>query len=303
MDCRRRAFALSGMAFSVLATIAPLLGCGSASAAPAGPQEVDLKLVLATDVSRSIDDDELQLERRGAADAFLDPDVIKAIQSGALGRIAVAAFDFSSPEDNQVTVDWQIVHDRASAEKFAAAVRNAPRSLGRRTSISGALETGSLLLQSSENAITGRRRVIDVSGDGPNNAGNPMTDVHDKVIGQGIVVNGLPVMDEQANGYYPNVDKYYAACVAGGSGSFVVVVHNYEDFTAAMRHKLILEISGDPNPHLQVGQQIGHAIRLIPVAQPRQAPPAPDVLHPGKNEFSANCDIQGGFGFGGFGRF
>src|SRR5258705_7924737 len=173
----------------------------STSPAPAAEQ-VDLKLVLATDVSRSIDDDELRLEREGTAEAFLDPDVIKAIQSGSLGRIAVATFDFSSPQDNRVTMEWHIIHDRASAAALAETIRDTPRTPGRRTSISSALELGSLLIESSEKDIVATRKVIDVSGDGPNNDGKPMAEVRDRVIAQGIVVNGLPVMDDNANGYF-----------------------------------------------------------------------------------------------------
>src|SRR5258706_12998325 len=169
-------------------------------AAPAAEQ-VDLKLVLATDVSRSIDDDELRLEREGTAEAFLDPDVIKAIQNGSLGRIAVATFDFSSPQDNRVTMEWHIVHDRASAAALAETIRDTPRTPGRRTSVSSALELGALLIESSETDIVATRKVIDVSGDGPNNDGNRMTEAHHKVIAQGIVVHGLPVMDDTANGY------------------------------------------------------------------------------------------------------
>ena len=275
-----------------------------ASPAPAA-QQVDLKLVLATDVSRSIDNTELQLERAGTAEAFLDPEVIKAIQSGSLGRIAVAAFDFASPQDNRVTMQWQIVHDRASAVALAKTIRDTPRSRGRRTSVSGALELGSLLIESSATDIVATRKVIDVSGDGPNNDGNPMTEVHDKVIAQGIVVNGLPVMDNNANGYYPDLDKYYAACVAGGRGSFVVVVHNYQDFSAAMRHKLILEISQNDT---QIKQARNGLVRIpvLKVASAPQATPTlgPQVLRTGPNEYSAHCDIPGGgFGFGGFGRF
>jgi hypothetical protein len=285
---KRRSLCACGSAVLALAV------CSAASGATA-PQEVDLKLVLATDVSRSIDDDELQLEREGTADAFLDSDVVKAIQSGSLGRIAVAAFDFSSQDYNKVTVDWHIIHDRASAAQFAETLRNTPRSYGRRTSISGALETGSLLLQSSESDITATRRVIDVSGDGPNNSGEPMTDVHDKIVAQGIVINGLPVMDDQANGYFPDLDKYYAGCVAGGPGSFVVVVHSYKDFAAAMRHKLILEISGNPAPYKDARGNEGNPPRLVRVAAAARTP-APQVLHPGHNEFTGGCDIQGGFG-------
>jgi Protein of unknown function (DUF1194) len=274
-----------------------VLATGPAARGATPPQEVDLKLVLATDVSRSIDDEELQLEREGTAEAFLNPDVIKAIQSGALGRIAVATLDFSSPEYNKITLDWHIIRDRASAQQFAESVRNTPRSYGRRTSISSALETGALLIESSEAKITATRRVIDVSGDGPNNDGNPMTEVHDKIVAQGIIVNGLPVMDEQANGYFPDLDKYYAGCVAGGSGSFVVAVHSYGDFSAAMRHKLILEISSNPAPAKEArgnGPANPNLVRIA--AELKSPPPVPRTLRPGSNEFSNNCDIQGGFG-------
>jgi len=289
----------------------------SSSSAPAAQQQqVDLKLVLATDVSGSIDNDELQLEREGTAGAFLDPDVIKAIQSGALGRIAVAMIDFSSPQFDKVVIDWQIVHDKASAAAFAGAVHDLPRTPGRRTSVSSALELGSLLIEASEKDIVATRKAIDVAGDGPNNDGNAMQDVHDKTIAQGIVVNGLPIMDDQANGYYPDLDKYYAACVAGGRGSFVVVVHSYKDFEAAMRHKLILEISQNETQIKQAMNELTQKNLVVKAAagprvaqagqgaQGAQGGAAPQVLRAGPNEFSQHCDIAGGFGgFGGFGRF
>ena len=182
----------------------------SSSAAPSAEQ-VDMKLVLATDVSGSINTEEFELQRQGTADAFMDPEVIKSIQSGALGRIAVAMFDFSSPEYDKVVLDWHIIRDKASSTAFAKQVRDAPRTPGRRTSVSSALELGSTLIEGSAADIIATRRVIDVSGDGPNNDGDPMREVHDRVIGQGIVVNGLPVMDDNANGYFPDLDKYYAA--------------------------------------------------------------------------------------------
>jgi hypothetical protein len=158
------------------------------------------------------------------------------------------------------------------------------------------------LIESSASDIVATRRVIDVSGDGPNNDGNAMREVHDRVIGQGIVVNGLPVMDDNANGYYPGLDRYYAACVAGGRGSFVVVVHSYKDFGAAMRHKLILEISSN-EPATKFGKldQPRNPL-LTKVAAASDAPASqPQVLRPGPNEFSDHCDIAGGFG--GFNRF
>ena len=286
-------------------SVAALLGlCSSAPAAQ--QQQVDLKLVLAVDVSGSIDNEEFQIEREGTAEAFADPEVLKAIQGGSLGRIAVTMLDFSSPQFDKVVIDWTVIKDRASALAFAGTVRDTPRTPGRRTSVSSALELGSLLLEASEKDIVATRKVIDVTGDGPNNDGNPMTDVHDKTIAQGIVVNGLPVMDDMANGYYPDLDKYYAGCVTGGRGAFVVVVHSYKDYSAAMRHKLILEISQNESPIKQALNRAPQNRLLRNVAAtPAQSQVPPQVLRSGPNEFSKNCDIQGGFGGfgGGFNRF
>jgi len=276
-------------------------GSQSAPAAPAAPIQVDLKLALATDVSGSVDNDEFRIQRQGTAEAFADPEVVKAIQSGSLGRIAVAMFDFSSPEFAQVIIGWHVISDRASAEAFANLIREAPRTPGRRTSVSSALELGTLLLESSEKDIIATRRVIDVSGDGPNNDGNPMTEVREKTLAQGIIVNGLPIMDESGNGYFPNLDKYYAACVAGGRGAFVVVVHSFKDFGAAMRRKLILEISQNQSQIKEAlnGPAKGTLVRQI-AAAPAGPNVSPQVLRAAPNEFSERCDIQGGFGgFGG----
>ena len=288
----------------ICASIAALFAL--CSSAPAAQQlQVDVKLVLAVDVSPSIDYEEFRLEREGTAAAFADPDVIRAIQSGSLGRIAVAMLDFSSEQFNRVVINWTTIKDRASALAFAAAIRDAPRTPGRRTSISSALELGSLLLESSEKDIVATKKVIDVTGDGPNNAGNAITGVHDRAIAQGIVINGLPVMDEMANGYYPGLDKYYAGCVTGGKGAFVVVVRSYKDYAAAMRHKLILEISQDQNLIKQALNTAPQKRLLRKVAAtPVQPVRPPEVLRSGPNEISKNCDSQGGFGgFGGFGRF
>jgi len=290
-----RSALLSASVFALFA-----LSSSAPAAAPAATQ-VDLKLVLATDVSGSINDEEAEIQRAGTADAFLDPDVIKSIQSGALGRIAVAMLDFSSPEYDKVIIDWHIIKDKASAMAFAQLVRGTPRTPGRRTSVSSALELGSTLIEASAADIVATRRVIDVSGDGPNNDGNPMREVHDRVIGQGIIVNGLPVMDDNANGYYPGLDKYYAACVAGGRGSFVVVVHSFKDFGAAMRHKLILEISGIESPTKFAAKPAAKASLLTKIAANDAPAGQPQVLRPGPNEFSDHCDIAGGFG--GFNRF
>jgi len=280
---------------------APILALLAWSSPTLAAEQVDLKLVIATDVSGSINDEEARLQREGTAEAFLDADVIKSIRNGSLGRIAVAMIDFSSPDYDKVIIDWHIIRDNASATAFAERVRDSPRTPGRRTSVSSALELGSLLIESSEKDIVATRKVIDVSGDGPNNDGNPMRETHDRVVGQGIVVNGLPIMDDNANGYFPNLDKYYAACVAGGRGSFVVVVRSFKDFGAAMRHKLILEISQNEVPTKLATDQTSKKDLLKKVADTAGAPTTPQVLRPGQNEFSDRCDIAGGFG--GFGRF
>jgi hypothetical protein len=272
------------------------------SSAPAAQQQVDVKLVLAVDVSPSIDAEEYSVEREGTAAAFSDPQVIQAIQNGSLGRIAVALVHFSSQQFNRVIVNWTIIRDKTSALAFAAAVRNTPRTPGRRTSISSALELSSLLLEASEKDITATRRVIDVTGDGPNNFGDSMTETHDKTIAQGIIVNGLPVMDDMANGYFADLDKYYAGCVTGGRGAFVVVVKSYRDYAAAMRRKLILEISDRGSDAKQASNDVeaNSLLRQVATAPARPAPL--QVLPSGPNEFSRDCDLPFG-GFGGFRRF
>ena len=271
-----------------------------AESAPSGTQQVDLKLVIATDVSRSINDEEATIQRDGMAEAFNSPEVIKAIQSGALARIAVAMLDWSSPEFNRVVLDWTIIDGKNTAAAFAEQVRNAPRTPGRRTSISGAIEMGALMLEASEKNIIATRRVIDVSGDGPNNDGRPLSETHKEVMAQKIIINGLPIMDENANGYYPNLDKYFAGCVVGGTGAFVVVVRSFKDFGAAMRRKLILEISSDENQIKQVENEMRRSPSMLMKVQAGQgAPERTEIIRPGQNEYSEQCD-RNGFGFGGF---
>jgi hypothetical protein len=155
------------------------------------------------------------------------------------------------------------------------------------------------MLESSDKDITSSRKVIDVSGDGPNNWGNHMQPVHDRTVANGIVINGLPVMDQQANGYFPDLDKYYAACVAGGWGSFVIVVRNYRDYAAGMRRKLVLEISQNGSAAQQAAMARESLLtRVAAVGGPNAAPP---LLRPGRNEFSNQCDqVTGPFSFGNF---
>jgi hypothetical protein len=285
----------AALAASAMAALA-VLPTPAVAAPAAGATQVDLKLVIATDVSRSINSEEARIQREGTAEAFLNPDVVKAIQSGALGRIAIAMIDWSSPQFDRVVLDWTIVKDKASATALAEKIRNIPRAPGRRTSISSALELGSLLLEASDNDIVATRKVIDVSGDGPNNDGNSLQETHDKTIASGVVVNGLPIMDENANGYFPNLDKYYAGCVVGGKGAFVVVVRSFKDFGAAMRHKLILEISQNETQIKQALESLQRNRLLVRAAAGDSGPATqPQVMRP-TNGYPGGCDINGGFG-------
>src|SRR5258705_6006226 len=235
--CRRRDL----WRFSLSALVAGFLAGSSAGAAPPG-ERVDVALVIATDVSYSVDDNEARFQREGAIAAFRNPDVVKAIQAGALGRIAVAYIDFSSYSTNKVIASWHVVHDAASAEAFADLLAVAPRTLGVLTSISSGLEMAEHLLDSSGYAAT--KQVIDVSGDGPNNEGHLVHKVRDEIIAKGITINGLPIMTpaDQFDVYYlPDLDKYYAGCVIGGAWALLPLAHRVRGFVRAPGGELILD--------------------------------------------------------------
>ncbi|MBK18063.1 MAG: hypothetical protein CMM52_04400 [Rhodospirillaceae bacterium] len=246
-------------------------------------QAVDLELVIATDVSRSIDQAEAQLQRQGIAAAFRSKEIIKAISSGFLRRIAVAYIDYSSKFHNRIVVGWRILHDAKSAEGFAKELLKAPPTYGRRTSISDALELAAEMINS--NKIEGTPRVIDVSGDGPNNWGGRVDKIRDLTTKNQITINGLPIMNDRgrfnSRYYLPDLDKYYLGCVIGGPGAFIVVANNFKDFARAVRRKLILEIAAHPakiipasfvaqrnfgkrRPIYEKGCDIGEKMRLIP---------------------------------------
>ena len=228
-------------------------------AASSAPESVDLALVIATDVSYSVDDNEAQFQRDGAIAAFRDADVVKAIQSGSLGRIAVAYLDFSSYGSTRVVVGWHVIHDQASAETFADALATARRTYGIQTSISSGVEVATQLLATGGYMAT--KQVIDVSGDGPNNEGRRIDAARDEAVAKGIVINGLPIMTEadKSDVYYlPDLDKYYAGCVIGGPGAFIQVAMGFQDLARALRRKLILEISQEsPSPRIIRAQAPG----------------------------------------------
>ncbi len=216
-----------------------------AEARPGLAQEsVDLELVLAADISLSMDIRELRLQRAGYAEAITAPPVLEAIANGFDGRIAVTLVEWAGAGERYVTVPWQAIATPADAERFAAAIREAPVRQARRTSISAAIEWSAGLF--ADNGFDGHRRVIDISGDGPNNQGEPVDVVRDRVVAQGIIINGLPLMIETTPvAWYniPDLDRYYENCVIGGVGSFYTPVQEMRTFADALIRKLVLEIA------------------------------------------------------------
>jgi hypothetical protein len=205
--------------------------------------EVDLELVLAVDVSRSMDLKEQELQRNGYAQAISHPDVIAAIDGGQLQRIAVTYVEWAGPGRERVIVPWRLIDSEESAQAMTQSLSSASLSSWSGTSITTALTFSSFLFQN--NGYEGLRRVIDISGDGPNNAGGLVTIARDQVIAEGITINGLPILAGTPGAYgIEYLDAYYEACVIGGPGAFMVTVFDMETFAVAIRQKLILEIAG-----------------------------------------------------------
>jgi hypothetical protein len=214
--------------------------------AQAGERAVDLELVLAADISSSMDLEEAALQRRGFADAIRHPEVIETIQGGRLGRIAVAYVEWAGNTYQRTLVDWTEVADAKSAAAFAEALERRMLRVELWTSISGAIAYAARSFDG--NGFHGRRRIIDVSGDGPNNRGPYVVHARDRALADGIVINGLPIVNERPGPYgyptLPHLDLYYEDCVIGGPGSFVVVADGLKDFARAIRRKMVLEIAG-----------------------------------------------------------
>ncbi|HET6470070.1 MAG TPA: DUF1194 domain-containing protein [Geminicoccaceae bacterium] len=208
---------------------------------------VDLELVLAVDVSGSMDPEEQRLQRAGYVAALVHPEVLAAIRTGAYGRIAVTYVEWAGAAIQNVTIPWRVIEDPASAEDFVAELDDLPFARHRGTSISGALQFAGGLFQ--DNGFESWRQVIDVSGDGPNNMGVPVVPVRDALVEQGIVINGLPItIDRSARGFasISNLDVYYQDCVIGGPGAFMIPIDTHDQFVEATRRKLVLEIAGRP---------------------------------------------------------
>ncbi len=248
---------LARLAFSL-----GFLGLSGPAAVAATAVDVDLALVLAVDVSRSMDRDEQVLQRDGYVAAFRHREVIQAIRAGAIGRIAVTYMEWSGPSYQRVLVPWTIVGSRDEAETFASLLEKAPMTRESGTSISGGLEAAARLFGSS--GARGERQVIDVSGDGPNNRGQPVAATRDSLVRRGISINGLPIVLKTDDPFgvfnIPNLDDYYKDCVIGGLGAFMVTVNAPEGFERAIRRKLVLEISG-LSPRLMLAAETVRPVR------------------------------------------
>jgi hypothetical protein len=217
------------------------------AATPAAAESVDVQLVLAVDVSRSVDDEEFEMQRAGYADALKDPRVLATILSGPRGAIGVTYMEWANAHLQRQVVKWTRISDGESAALFAEAILAAPRSYAGWTSISGAIDYAVRLFELSP--FQSERMVIDVSGDGSNNSGRPVQEARDDALKLGITINGLPIVNERPSPWLPaepNLDEYYLKNVIGGPGSFMIVAEDFMSFQNAILNKLIREIAAVP---------------------------------------------------------
>jgi hypothetical protein len=235
-----------------------LAGVGAATvAAPRGGRAqgaqaldpVDVVLVLAVDVSRSIDEDEARLQREGYRAAVSDPKIVETIRGGMIGAIAICYVEWAGIEYQRTVIPWTRIGTQADADGWAEALALAPRASLSWTSISGGIDYGRRML--AEAPFEATRRVIDVSGDGVNNSGPPAEAARDRAVAEGITINGLPILNDRPTfGRLPPIplDDYFREAVIGGQGAFMIAAEDFEAFGVAVRRKLIREIAGRPTP-------------------------------------------------------
>jgi Protein of unknown function (DUF1194) len=235
------AFALAGWGIAA-PSVAPRLADQRVTALP-----VDTELVIAVDVSNSMDPVEQELQREGYILGLTSREFLNALREGINGRVAITYFEWAAINDQKIVLPWRLIDGQASAEAAVDEIKRTPYRRAPRTSIYGALQFALPLFNTS--GYNGLRRVIDVSGDGTNNNGPPVTIMRDQVLDAGITINGLPIMLQRryASGPdIPNLDVYYEDCVTGGPGSFVIAIHEREQFKQATRDKLVQEIAAVP---------------------------------------------------------
>jgi len=206
---------------------------------------VDVELVLAVDVSYSMDMDELAIQREGYAQAIVSKEFLQALKTGPNGKIAVTYFEWAASSDQKIIIPWRVIDGPETADAVANEIMRTPIRRASRTSISGAINFAMPLFD--ENPWRGLRRVIDISGDGPNNNGVPVTGARDAAVEKGVTINGLPIMVKEPSYStmdIDNLDLYYEDCVIGGAGAFVVTIKDRDKFREAIRTKLVLEVAG-----------------------------------------------------------
>jgi hypothetical protein len=244
----------------LMTTGAAVLGLavlGSVLADTKDQVSVDVELIIGVDVSYSMDIEELAVQREGYAQAIISKEFLQALTTGPNRKLAVTYFEWSAPNDQKIIVPWRLIDGPETADAVANEIMQTPVRMGSSTSISGAISFAMPLFD--ENPYRGLRRVLDISGDGPNNTGAPVTGARDAALKRGITINGLPIMVENSSYsvmYIDNLDLYYEDCVIGGPGSFVVTIKHRNEFKEAIRTKLILEVAG------QTAER-----RIVPVVQ------------------------------------
>ena len=216
-------------------------------------QNTDLLLVLAADVSRSIDEGEFELQRKGYAAALSDPRVLAAIRGGTNGTIAVCFVEWSGAGEQMVVVDWTVIRDDEDAGGLSATILAAPRSFMGRTSISGAIDFAMERFAAAK--PHSNRRIIDISGDGTNNSGRLVTEARDQALAEGVTINGLAIVNDKPNPGYAfhtqppgGLPEWYRQNVIGGPGAFLRVVEDFRSFADAMTNKLVSEIVAVASP-------------------------------------------------------
>jgi len=209
------------------------------------PVSVDIELILAVDVSYSMDMDELAVQREGYAQAIVSKEFLQALKAGQNGKIAVTYFEWAASNDQKIIIPWRLIDGPETADAVSEEILKTPIRRASRTSISGAINFAMPLFE--QYPYHGLRRVIDISGDGPNNNGLPVSGARDAALEKGITINGLPIMVKEPSYStmdIENLDFYYEDCVIGGPGSFVVSIKDRDKFKEAIRTKMLLEVAG-----------------------------------------------------------
>ncbi len=268
------------------------------SVLPAGAQdkvEVDLSLAMGIDISGSIDPDEARLQREGYVQAFRDPLIVKAILAGPNGRIAVAYYEWSDSWMQKLLIDWTLLDSEGAIQAFATRLSEAPISIARRTSISGAIRYAIPLFGRSP--YEAQRKVLDISGDGSNNDGGLVTEMRHEALKDRIVINGLPIMNDRPNPFgFPSetdLDRYYLYCVTGGPRSFVEVARSFEDFPRAVRKKLLQEVADNgPRFDFDIGGlgRLRDGTQLAQAGRPRVRADD-DYTRFVRPEYELGCDV------------